>query len=85
MPRTIDVYPKDVHLNIEFSLMELVSLKLILDNANIEFNSEENPEMVEAAKILNEHIYPFLDQLCNEQMPDGVEHSIREMREKVSK
>lgn len=85
MPRALDVYPKDVHLNIEFPLKELISLKLILDSAKIEFNSEENPEMVEAARVLNEETYPFLDNLCNEQMPDESKYTIREMKEKANK
>lgn len=81
MPVAIDMYPKDIHLNIEFSLKELISLKLTLDHANIEYNSEESPEMVESAKILNDRIYPFLDHLCNDQIPDKVERAIQEMKE----
>lgn len=85
MPRALKMYPKDVHMTVEFSLTELISLKLILDHSQIEYNSEDSPEMAEAARILNEETYPFLDNLCNEQMPDASEFSIREMKEKASK
>ena len=85
MPKAIDVYPKDVYLTLEFPLSELVALKLMLDKASIEYESDRDPEMVEAARLLNDSIYPFLDHLCTEQMPHETKTAINEFVEKAKK
>jgi len=58
--RVIGVEKRDIWVTMEISAKELIMLKNLLDHAQIEFDGEEHPEMLEAERYLNEEFYPFL-------------------------
>ncbi len=60
--RIINIEKRDIWVTIEFSAEQLLMLKNLLDHAQIEFDGEKEPEMIEAEKFLNEKFYPILKE-----------------------
>lgn len=60
MPVILQVYPRDVYIQMEFSMKELQMLRLGLNLAQINANSEI-PEEWEAQKFLKD-LWTFLDR-----------------------
>ncbi len=64
MPVILEVYPKDVHIKMEFSLNELKMLRLGLNLAQINANSDNKDEW-EAQKFLHD-LWTFLDRFLED-------------------
>jgi hypothetical protein len=58
--KVVKIEKKDIWVTIEFSAEHLHYLKMLFDHAKIEFDGEEEPEMVQATEYLNDHFYAFL-------------------------
>lgn len=61
--RVVNVEHRDIHVTMDFSLNEIAMLRDALSVANINYNSEENPELVKAVQFLTNGFYPILDKL----------------------
>lgn len=68
--RLLNMEHRDIHVVMDFSLYELTMLRDILSKAQINYNSEENPELAEASEFLTEKFYPFINKLI-ETAPRG--------------
>jgi hypothetical protein len=74
--RIVDIQHKDIHMLVDFSLRELRMLRDLFGCAEINYNSEEDPEMVEAVNYLEKYFYPFLDKMVKDYSgEDGEEQS----------
>jgi len=58
--KVVKIEKKDVWVTLEFSAEHLQYLKMLFDHAKIEFDGEEEPEMLQATEYLNENFYAFL-------------------------
>ena len=65
----LDVYPKDVHIQLELSVTELNLLLDFLDGCEYEIDRESD-KSAEAHKFVTEHFFPMLDKLT-QQIKDG--------------
>lgn len=63
---------RDIWFTIEISSKQLKYLQMILDHAQIDYDSKEEPETAEAVEYLNEEFYPFL-KYVNEEFLKGKE------------
>ncbi len=63
--QVIEVAPKDIHVLIDFSLKELVQLKLIMDNMTFNMDSSAK-EHIDADKFLHEILYTNITELIKE-------------------
>lgn len=61
--KVVNIEHRDIHIELDFSLYELTMLRNILNHAQINYDGESNPELVEADKFLTEKFYPFLERL----------------------
>lgn len=61
--KVVDVQKRDVYFLTEYSKEEALYLKMILDHANIEYDSEKSPKMVNAIEYLHKTLYPTLEQI----------------------
>lgn len=60
--RIIDVEYRDFYFIVDFSKKDMQHLKNILDHAEIQYDGEKEPEMIEATKYLNETLYPVISK-----------------------
>ena len=58
--KLVKIERKDVWVTLEFSAEQLYWLKILLDHAKIEYDSEEDPDMAKADDYLQNHFYEFL-------------------------
>lgn len=65
----VKVEKRDTHIVLDFSLQEIYYLKRVLDNSEIEYNSEEDPLMGEVIRWFDEDFYPLLKEL-NERIQE---------------
>jgi hypothetical protein len=63
--KIIDVQPKDIHVTIEFSLKQLKNIESFLKRSQVEFNSTEEPEMLEVFQYVIDEFYPALLEFLN--------------------
>lgn len=61
--RVVNVEQRDTFFIMDFPVKELVMIKDLLDHANIEYDSEKEPEMKEAVDYMHEKLYPFLNEV----------------------
>ena len=65
MPKILDIFPKDIHITVEFGLSELILLKDALDASELRLNLEdENDRKVH--EFIHARFYPFLKELLRE-------------------
>ena len=67
--QVIDVAPKDIHILIDFSLKDLLNLKIILDNTTFNFDGD-NTNHVEAKEFLEGPLYQITTSTIKE-LTDG--------------
>jgi len=63
---------RDIWFTIDISSKQLKYLKLLLDHAQIDYDSEKEPETTEAIQYMHEEFYPFLKYI-NEEFLKGKE------------
>ena len=61
--QVIDVEHRDIHVKADFSLEQLKCLKEFIRHSTVEYNSEEEPHMVETDEYISKKLYPFLDAI----------------------
>ena len=66
----LEIVPKDLYFVLELSVTQLAFMKMLFDHAPIHFNGEKAPEMIPAAKFLNETLYPFLKKIQDKEFGD---------------
>jgi hypothetical protein len=72
MPQILDVQPKEVHVLMEFSLTEMMLLKILLDN--LTFNADgQNETHHQVDEFLHEKLYPLISAFCEDY--DGIKSS----------
>lgn len=65
MPKVVDIFPKDVHITVEFGLTEVVLIKDALDNCELRLNLEDEHDR-KVHEYIHERFYPFLKELLRE-------------------
>ncbi len=63
--KVIDVAPKDIHILVDFSLKELLSLKLILDNMSFDFDGTKESH-INAKDFLEGDFYHVINSTIKE-------------------
>lgn len=63
--RITNVEHRDIFVNLEFSLEELNQILNFLSFAQVNYDSEEYPEMAESAKFVSEELFPMLNEFVN--------------------
>ena len=66
-----NVEARDIYVSFDLSIGEINHLLNFLDKSTVEFNSKDNPEMVEADKFVREEFFKNLDGL-SEELKNGV-------------
>ena len=64
--RVLNVRPKGIYIDLEFSMEQLNAVKEFLNHATCEFNSESEPEMVQISQYVQKEFYPDLEKLLEE-------------------
>ena len=67
--RIVDIAPKDIHILVDFSLKELLNLKLVMDNMSFDFDGS-NPSHIEAREFLEGPLYQIVTSTIKE-LTDG--------------
>ena len=57
-----DVFPKDVHVILELSAIEITDITKALDHAKVDFDGEKEPGIAKTAKTL-ERFYKMLREV----------------------
>lgn len=65
----VDIAPKDIHILLDFSLKELLNLKLILDNMTFNFDGDKQNH-VDAKVFLEGELYSTITSTIKE-LTDG--------------
>jgi hypothetical protein len=69
--KILNVRPKGIYVDLEFSLEELKQIQLFLSESNVEYDGKERPEMKEAVEYVADKFYPdlvlFIDNMEKEQ------------------
>ncbi len=61
--KVLNVEHRDVHIEMDFSLKEIVYLRDLLAHIDIAYNSEQEPELAERVDFLNNNLYPMIQEL----------------------
>ena len=68
--KVLNVEHRDVHIEMDFSLKEIIYLRDLLSYVNIEYNSEQEPEVAERVSFLNDSLYPMLQGMIQNFYPN---------------
>jgi len=63
--KIIDIYPKDVFVSVELSLAEVEYLVVILNKAQLRYDSEKLME-VKAIEFVKDRFFPMLNSIVEE-------------------
>jgi hypothetical protein len=63
--KIIDIYPKDVFVNVELSLAEVEYLVVVLNKAQLRYDSEK-PTEVKAIEFVKDRFFPMLNSIVEE-------------------
>jgi len=58
--KIVDVQPRDFYVTVDFSLEQIKWLHMFLERAEINYDSEKEPEMVKSVKYMIDKLYPDL-------------------------
>ena len=69
--KVLNVRPKGIYVDLEFSLEELKQIQLFLSESNVEYDSKADPEMKESVEYVANKFYPdlvlFIENMEKEQ------------------
>ncbi len=66
----VEVQSRDIYLLVEFSLKQVEFILDFIDHSTVEYDSTQEPEMVEADKYVREDLFEPLNKLA-EELKDG--------------
>lgn len=69
--KVVSIEARDVYVTIDFSLKQINQILDYLSKCTVDYNSKEEPEMVEADKYVKEVFFKNLDAL-SEDLKNGV-------------
>jgi len=64
--KILNVEPKDIHVTFEMSANEIDMALLAMENSEISFNSDEDPEIKKASSFLKDVFFKNLDSVLDE-------------------
>lgn len=64
--RLIEIRPKGIYITLEFSSEQLQHILDYLDHSVCEFNSTEEPGMLESDEYVRQELFPQLNELLKE-------------------
>jgi hypothetical protein len=67
----LDAIPKEIQVITQFSMSQLLYLKLILDNMTFNYDGT-NSRHVEAKNYLEQELYPAIEQLMKNVNENGI-------------
>ena len=68
--KVVSIEARDVYITLDFSLKQVNHILDYLNRCTVEYNSEKEPEMVEADKYVKEVLFPNMDAL-SEDLKNG--------------
>jgi hypothetical protein len=69
--RVLQTVPEDIHLIVDFRLVELMDLFLLLENCTFNYDSTNEAHM-RAKEYLEVDLYPQLKLIIEETLKDGL-------------
>jgi len=64
--RVLSVEPKEICVTVELKLTEVRHILNFFDKSNVEYNSKEEPSMVEATEYVKNKFFKTLDSIYEE-------------------
>ena len=64
--KILAVYPKDVYVNVEFSVKQIDMILEFLDNSEVTYNKEEQPKLHEAVTYVKNELFEKMQTIFDD-------------------